>query len=80
MLTAVIGAVGPEILVFVPPNKAARNPMKMAPYRPAAAPRPDCNPKARARGKATIPAVIPPKRSPLKCLKSNQNLFLEFIR
>ena len=37
----------------------------MAPYSPALGPRPEETPKANARGKATIPAVIPPKASPL---------------
>ncbi len=31
MLTAVIGAVGPDICVLVPPNKAAKKLMKIAP-------------------------------------------------
>ena len=38
----------------------------MAPYNPAVGPNPDETPKAKANGKATIPAVIPPKASPLK--------------
>ncbi len=63
ILTAVIGAVGPEICVGVPPKIAAKNPRKMAPYRPALGPKPEETPKARARGRATIPAVTPPKYS-----------------
>jgi len=66
METAVIGAVGPEICVLVPPKSEAKNPIKMAPYNPASGPRPDCTPKAKASGSATIPAVIPPNRFPLK--------------
>ena len=56
--------------MFVPPNKAAKNEMNAAPYKPDAAPRPDCSPNARASGRATIPAVKPPRRSNLKCEKS----------
>jgi hypothetical protein len=40
--------------------------MKMAPYNPALGPIPELTPKARAKGRATIPAVIPPKKSPLR--------------
>ena len=65
MLTAVIGAVGPEICVGVPPNNAAKKPRKIAPYNPALGPSPELTPKASANGRATIPAVRPPKRSPL---------------
>ena len=64
ILTAVIGAVGPEICVFVPPNKAAKKLINIAPYNPALGPNPDDTPKAKASGSATIPAVIPPKASP----------------
>ena len=48
---------------------AAIGQRKMAPYNPAAAPMPDCIPKASASGNATIPAVSPPKKSPLVNLK-----------
>ena len=63
--TTVIGPVGPLIWLFVPPKIAAKNPRNIAPYNPALAPNPDCTPKARAKGKATTPAVNPPKISPL---------------
>jgi len=66
ILTAVIGAVGPEIWVLVPPNKAAKKLMNMAPYKPALGPIPELTPKAKAKGKATMPAVMPPNKSPLK--------------
>ena len=72
MLRAVMGAVGPEICVFVPPRSAAKKLKNKAPYKPAEAPRPEETPKANAKGKATIPAVNPPKKSPLICL----NIFL----
>ena len=72
ILTAVIGAVGPDICVFVPPKSAAKKLTKIAPYKPALGPNPELTPKASANGKATIPAVIPPNKSPLKCLKSNK--------
>ena len=72
MLTAVMGAVGPEIWVGVPPKKAAKKLTKMAPYSPAVGPRPELTPKARAKGRATIPAVSPPKKSPRKCEKSKE--------
>ena len=65
ILTAVIGAVGPEICVLVPPKRAAKKLIKIAPYSPAAGPRPEDTPNASASGRATIPAVIPPKTSPL---------------
>ena len=65
ILTAVIGAVGPEICVLVPPKREAKKLMKMAPYKPAEGPNPEETPKASANGNATIPAVIPPKASPL---------------
>lgn len=76
MLSAVMGAVGPEICVLVPPNKAAKKLKKIAPYKPAVGPKPEDTPKASAKGKAMIPAVIPPKRSPLKC---ENNLFIDLI-
>ncbi len=65
----VMGPVGPLICEGVPPNTAAKNPRKIAPYNPAAAPRPDCRPNASASGRATIPAVNPPKKSPFVILK-----------
>ena len=70
-ITTVMGPVGPEIWEGVPPNRAAKNPTKIAPYRPAVAPpsAPDETPKARANGKATMAAVMPPKKSPRKFLK-----------
>lgn len=43
----------------------------MAPYRPALGPSPELTPKASAKGRATIPAVIPPKRSPLKFVNND---------
>ena len=79
ILTAVIGAVGPEIWVGVPPNKAAKKPKNIAPYNPALGPNPDETPKARANGRATIPAVIPPKASPLKLENNFFILFLIFF-
>jgi len=69
ILTAVIGAVGPDICVSVPPNRAAKKATRMAPYKPALGPSPELTPNASAKGKATIPAVIPPNKSPLMCLK-----------
>jgi hypothetical protein len=77
ILTAVIGAVGPEICVLVPPKRAAKKLINMAPYRPALGPNPELTPKARASGKATIPAVIPPIRSPRKF---ENNDFIELLR
>ena len=38
------GAVGPEIIVRVPPTSATTNPRAMAPYSPAIAPNPDATP------------------------------------
>ena len=76
ILTAVIGAVGPEIWVLVPPNRAAKKLIKIAPYRPAVGPSPEETPKANAKGKATIPAVIPPNASPFIF---ENNFFIDFI-
>lgn len=73
ILSAVMGAVGPEICVLVPPKRAAKKLKKIAPYNPAVGPRPEETPKASANGNAIIPAVIPPKTSPLKC---ENNLFI----
>jgi hypothetical protein len=50
----------------VPPKSAAKKLINIAPYNPALGPSPELTPKASASGRATIPAVIPPKRSPLK--------------
>ncbi len=41
METAVIGAVGPEICVLVPPKREAKKQIIMAPYNPASGPKPD---------------------------------------
>ena len=68
ILTAVIGAVGPDICVFVPPKRAAKKAINMAPYKPALGPNPELTPKANARGSATIRAVTPPNKSPLRLL------------
>jgi hypothetical protein len=76
MDTAVIGAVGPDICVGVPPKSAAKKLMKIAPYNPALGPRPEVTPKARAKGNATIPAVNPPSMSPLRFEKSKNLFFL----
>ena len=62
--TTVIGPVGSEISVDVPPNSAATKPIITAPQRPAAAPAPEATPKASAIGSATTAAVSPPKASP----------------
>ena len=61
----VIGAVGPLIWAGVPPKIAAKNPKTIAPIRPALAPKPEETPKARARGRAMTPVVMPPIISPL---------------
>lgn len=79
ILTAVIGAVGPDICVSVPPNRAAKKEIKIAPYKPALGPSPEETPKAKASGNATIPAVIPPKRSPLR-FENSFFIFLELSR
>ncbi len=61
----VMGPVGSEISVGVPPNRAAKKPTKTAPHKPALAPAPEATPKARAIGKAIMAAVTPPNISPL---------------
>ena len=65
-ITTVIGPVGPEICVEVPPNKAAKKPTIIAPYKPGNGPKPEATPNAKAKGKATTAAVKPPKKSPLR--------------
>ena len=60
----------------MPPKKAAKKLIKIAPYKPALGPKPELKPNARAKGRATIPAVIPPNKSPLKFENSNFNIFL----
>ena len=62
--TTVIGPVGSDISVGVPPKSDATRPMITAPQSPAAAPAPEATPKARAIGNATTAAVTPPKTSP----------------
>jgi hypothetical protein len=62
----------------VPPKRAAKKLTKIAPYNPALGPKPELTPKARANGRATIPAVIPPNRSPFMFVKSN-NFFIEIL-
>ena len=69
VITTVIGPVGSEIKVGVPPNNAAKKPTKIAPHSPAEAPAPEATPKVRAIGRAITAAVIPPKISPLTFLK-----------
>jgi hypothetical protein len=61
--------------VGVPPNNAAKKLKKIAPYKPALGPSPELTPKARANGNATIPAVKPPKTSPLIFV----NIFLKVL-
>ena len=68
--TTVMGPVGPLACVLVPPKIAAKIPTAIAPYKPAIAPKPDCTPKAKAKGKATTPATKPPVISPFKFFKS----------
>ncbi len=72
----VIGPVGPLICDGVPPNSAAKKPSSVAPTRPDNAPMlaadgslmppKACMPNAKASGKATIPAVMPPVMSPFR--------------
>ena len=68
VITTVIGPVGSEISVGVPPNRAAKRPTSTAPQRPAVAPAPLATPKARAIGRAITAAVRPPNRSPRRLL------------
>jgi hypothetical protein len=66
VITTVIGPVGSEIRLGVPPKRAAKRPTSTAPQSPAAAPAPEATPKASAIGSETTAAVTPPKRSPLR--------------
>ena len=70
-MTTVIGPVGSEISVDVPPNNDANKPIIIAPYRPASAPAPEATPKVKASGNETIAAVKPPNASPLRLSKVN---------
>ena len=65
----VIGPVGPDTCEGVPPKIAAKKPVIIAPYSPASAPAPEASPIARAKGNATMAAVIPPVISPLILFK-----------
>jgi hypothetical protein len=69
VITTVIGPVGSDIKVAVPPNSAAKKPIKIAPHNPADAPAPEATPKVKAIGKAITAAVTPPKISPFTFLK-----------
>ncbi len=63
-MATVVGAVGADSWARVPPNRAAKKPTAIAPYKPAAAPRPDATPKANATGSVTTAEVMPPEKSP----------------
>ena len=89
----VIGPVGPLICEGVPPNSEAKNPIIIAPVRPARAPMapmlPTSStlmtpkawmPNANANGKATIPAVMPPNMSFLKFFFSKIFINLQFSK
>ncbi len=69
VMTTVIGPVGSEMSVGVPPNIAANKPTRIAPYSPATGPAPEATPKASAIGKETTAAVKPPKISPLRVFR-----------
>ena len=73
MLTAVIGAVGPDIWVGAS-EKSCEKLIKIAPYKPALGPNPELKPNASASGKQLYHSYI--KKSPLKFEKSNFNTFL----
>ena len=66
--TTVIGPVGSEISVGVPPKSDATRPMITAPQRPGAGSPVAATPKASAMGRATTAAVKPPKASPRRLL------------
>ena len=83
-MITVIGPVGSDIKVGVPPNTAAKKPIIIAPYKPASGPTPDATPKVKAKGNETIAAVNPPNTSPrrllkLKELKMRKGDYLFFI-
>ena len=66
--TTVIGPVGSEIKVGVPPKRDAPKPMITAPHSPGAGSPVAATPKARAIGRAITAAVTPPKASPRRLL------------
>ena len=59
-----------ELLEARDMNAAAKKPTAIAPYRPAAAPRPEAMPKPNDSGSATTIDVTPPKRSPRSVSRS----------
>ena len=61
--TTVIAPTGELICVSVPPNTTAINPRIIAVYIPAMGPNPVATPYAKATGRVTIPAEIPPNKS-----------------
>ena len=71
VMTTVIGPVGSEISVRVPP-KRAEEPDHDRPIETGLAPAPDATPKARAKGSEMTAVVNPPKRSPFQRTSSNR--------
>jgi hypothetical protein len=79
VITTVIGPVGSDISVGVPPNREANNPIITAPYNPAVGPAPEATPKANARGSEIMAAVTPPKISPRQIFKMNVVSYLHAV-
>ena len=61
--TTTMAPVGPETWTLDPPMTAATSPATTAVMSPASAPTPELTPKARARGSATMPTVMPANKS-----------------
>jgi hypothetical protein len=55
--------VGPDTWTGDPPITAATRPATIAVMSPASAPTPELTPNASASGRATMPTVIPARRS-----------------
>ena len=55
--------VGPPICTLLPPSKEMMNPAMIAVIIPFSGDTPDAIPNAMAKGKATIPTMIPAIRS-----------------
>ena len=61
--TTINAPVGPPICTLLPPKKETINPAIIAVINPCSGLTPEAIPKAIAKGKATIPTIIPAIKS-----------------
>ena len=59
--------VGPPICTRLPPNSEMRKPAMMAVMMPFSGDTPEAMPKAMANGRATMPTMMPARRSDMNC-------------